>query len=449
MRGLVVALLVLWGAVSAPATAWAQKRRKVEIKTNPAGATVFVGDSEDAERGVTPMVIELPLGDVSVRIVKDTFEPLPVTIRVDKPRRGERGKPQRVEYNLLEAIGTLTIEGPAGAEVLIDGEVVGAAPGSFDVVAGGHRVELRVDGELGEMEFADVAVGETRTVRLSGPGAGGANAGGGDEPGGVGAGGGEGDVGGEVRAVRPASPRTTPLVVAHAVYQFDARSFTYQGLGNMSPLITLTSSYFSMLGVAVEAYPARATGVRALHPLSLTATYLVGLPTEVDPGPTSLSRDNPPRTFAQTIEVGARYRAGLGATFALDLDAGYGRYQYQFSGQNDDIDRLPDLVYSTVRIGGRLVARLGRAEAYLGGENRIVLSGGPELDQKFPAGRSADGYGARVGGSLALGSWLRAAVEGGLVNYGWTFTSDAGDMFEADGGTDRVMTVSALVGGAY
>ncbi|MBP6841595.1 MAG: PEGA domain-containing protein, partial [Kofleriaceae bacterium] len=172
------------------------------------------------------MVIELPLGDVSVRIVKDTFEPLPVTIRVDKPRRGERGKPQRVEYNLLEAIGTLTIEGPAGAEVLIDGEVVGAAPGSFDVVAGGHRVELRVDGELGEMEFADVAVGETRTVRLSGPGAGGANAGGGDEPGGVGAGGGEGDVGGEVRAVRPASPRTTPLVVAHAVYQFDARSFT-------------------------------------------------------------------------------------------------------------------------------------------------------------------------------------------------------------------------------
>lgn len=131
----------------------------IRVVTAPAGATVFL---DDRRLGTSPVTArDLPAGPHRVRLLKDGFDPVARTVRL------ELGEDRTEEFSLVSAGGSIrVVTVPAGVEVRVDGVPRGRTEAVPGAAADAPSAPLLVDG---------LKVG-TRVVAFSRPGWGEASA---------------------------------------------------------------------------------------------------------------------------------------------------------------------------------------------------------------------------------------------------------------------------------
>lgn len=434
--------------VAGAGVATAGKTRKVHIESEPTGAVVYINDENADDAGQTPLDLDLAPGTYDIIVKLNDYKSEYRTLDVPRPTRRDKKKPVELTVQLAPATAVIEVVGaPVDATVQIDEMPkldLKDYPDGVDVPAGGHGVVVESKGKALFNDFVTIEADKVKTITVHGKIA----AAGGDDGGDDGGGDDGGAPGTTTVTTTVATPtkRTGPIFSVGPMVEVGWRDFAYQGT-KTSGTLPITQSGEALIGVAIDINPFRLTGFKPLHPLAVVLAGGFGVPQAVADNTGTLGADL--KTFWQRFQAGLRYRFGLGAV-DLDLEAGYGGYVYRFSGNVDDIDRLPDASYQCIRLGGRLGIRVsgGMVEPYVGGENRVVVSGG-DLGDRFRNGASAQGFAFRGGLELAL---AHGKLTGRLeFNYGvfeWTFKPDPPD-YMVTGGTDTLYHLGFVAGYAY
>lgn len=444
--------------------------RKVVIDSQPRGASIYLGEKEAGAAGVTPLTLELPVGETVVIIELENHVPKFETITVPKGK----GKPLKINVQLEPAAATIVVaaDGPLrGARIVVDGEDEAAAPGRVEVPAGTHRVEiLSKAGKSLHSEELTVTAGQEVAVqvRLSKDG--------------KGEGKGDGKKGDKARPKPPkpkepppdeggAEPGAEPTRVAMA----EPREPTDEPDGGerveasasvaasrsdgprlrFAPLVELSWRYFEyvdaitvdntaslrqagtvLLGARAELVP-----VRAVEQLTLSLSGGYAVPQDLN------SNSGMLRATVWRVDAAASYTLGLTRHAGLVALAGYGRSRYRFEGPSAAVALVPDATYSQVRLGVGLRGRLDWLELLALVENRLVLSGGKFSDRFKTA--SADGLAAQLSMAAHLGAHYFARLDGGVSRYDWSFTYEPDDRYRAEGASDLILIVSLSAGAAF
>lgn len=428
-------------------TAGAGGSRKVDVTSEPPGASVYLNDVTTGEVCQTPCQVDLPIGvETNVILQKSGFTPDIITITA--PRKG---KLAGVKSTLAPAIATLEIKDAAfrGAKIVVDDVEKGQAPQSLQVEAGPHHVAIVSKGkpifdELVDLDNGDVheikptpgAVVATTTVASSGGGGGGGATGEdellGNAPKAV-------DI--EKQAEKPSAPRRTFINVGGDM-DVGFRQFSYDNPTNLAATESEVGAV--MLGPTLELWPIEMLGGSHFRGLSLYGKVVFGI--NHQPVLDMMNMPVGPQTYWGNIEVDVRHRWTLGDESSITAEGGYVRDQLEFTGGSKATrDDVPVADYRSIRIGVRAATMLGALEPFAAAEGRIVLSGG-ELATRFA---SADITGARIaaGAQVAAGPiYLRA--QAALTYYGWTFTNASADPMAktASGATDVVEVLSFVLG---
>jgi hypothetical protein len=441
--------LALGLVAAATGLAGAGPKKTVQVETKPKGASVFLGTTDNGEKCKTPCAVEVD-GETTLIVQLDGHRP-----KIEQLVFGRRERaPFKRSYVLEAMIGQLKIDGPAGAVVTIDGAEKGKLPFEEDVPAGKRAIVVKLDGkelysntiEVAEDEESKITV-PSKPSRPTNVAEGGDNAKDPDGPGDP------DDPNGptKVRKTGPAKPRAGRLFALSATSSVGFRTFTYKNV----PPNTMrddrgkeTENGQVLAGGLFELWPGNLAGVRALRGLSLavTATFGVNRQTVIENESTMIGVD----TFWGNVDVGLRQKWVFADQFGVEVNAGYVRDQFQYTGFEDQILKVPDVLYQAVRIGGRASLALGSIEPYAGFDTRVVMSGG-NLQARFPAGADATGFHAVAGVSFVAaqlaGGSIKGMLEGSLTRYSWTFTPDT--MIDTDGATDSIAYVAFSLGYAY
>lgn len=488
-----VCCAILFGLVLPAAAA---PTRKVTIETVPSGASVYVGDQEGGAAGVTPLTLDLPVGDNVLIIELDNHIPKFETVTVPKGK----GKPIKVSYKLEAAGGAIVVStdaGAKGAKVIVDDEERGLAPLRIDVPAGSHRVEVIAKGKTIFVDTVDVTAGGEALVNAKAGKGGGKEVAKGkdgkDAPKGKdGAKGKDGKdapkgkdgtkvavgsigeleppVGGrepidddpppaeeppiEVATRDPEpDPDPAPRIKKRAepsgpkkparrwlkvspLVEVGYRFLDYTAIQTMENLPALQQRGAVILGARAEAQP-----LRAVPGLTISAQGGHGLPQNLGTS----------RGEAQSLwwraEAEVSYRLQLGSRWSILALGGYALARYKFDGPGAAEAILPVATYSVVRLGAGVGFRHRWLDVVAQVENRPVLGGGVMAD-RFQAA-SADGLAARLGTTLMLGSRFFARLEGNYARYAWTFEFDMDDNYRAKGATDLQLAFSFSTGAAF
>ncbi len=429
------AALVVWiGTADAGGT------RKVEVESDPSGATVYLNDIDSgAACDATPCTIDAPIGTTPIIIRKDGFNPEITELEVAR-----RGRLKPFKITLTSATATLVISNPAlkGGTILVDDIEKGNAPQRLDVEAGPHHVAVVIKGRSVADEIVDLEPGDEHVLEPADPGTvadAGAGGGGSNDD----TGGGSDAAAGVVKHAEPEAARP-PYITVGADLDIGFRQFSYDNSQNLAA--TESEAGQTLLGPAVELWPFVMAGSHHLRGFSLFGKVGFGLNHQqvLDSMNAEVAT-----TFWGNIEVDARHRWTIGDDSGVTLEGGFVRDQLQFNASSKtQLDKVPVADYRSIRIGARASTMLGALEPFAAIEGRIVLSGG-ELATRFA---SADITGGRVavGASLVAGPvYVRA--QGALTYYGWTFTNTTADPMAstADGATDVIEVLSLMIGLAH
>jgi hypothetical protein len=426
--------------------AGAQPRRDVVIESDPPGADVYLNSKDDGSVCKTPCTIKAPVGDQVVIIEIENHVSLVESLVV--PRRG---KPAVARFKLARAVGTLVVRGPEGAVIRVGDVEKGKAPARLEIAAGPHTITLTLNGkqvlqDLIEIDPNQEVVVRGREVAAADPAE--------REP----------EI---IDAVEPAGPRGTnaigvtggtaprpsrgKYVAISGVVDVGFRFFRYENpiedgdpdTPNLLPDEREGGQVIA--GPMIELWPGTLAGVRVLRGLALVGRIQFPINKQPVAGGGIAGTMT---TFWQSLEVSARHRWTF-SKGTIEVGAGFVRDQHQFNTNNmNDLAFVPDADYRVVRIGVRGSLLVGGLEPYLAAENRIVLTGGPRIEDRFSLGATAGGWRAVLGASFGLGP-IQARLEGAATRYTWTFKYDTGDAYKADGATDSILAISAGLGYAY
>jgi hypothetical protein len=406
---------------------------KVRIETEPAGATVYLGDKDSGAAGSTPLDLQLPAGEQVVIIELEGYVPRFETIAIEDRTGDTDGTTQTFAYALDPATGMLVIEAeegavmPDGLLVTVDGLDQGTLPAKLEVEVGAHQVQITAPGRAPYEEWVEVAGGEDQVLTIAAA-----------------------SLGAEVVTDKPDKPRKKTKRAGQRMgelrtgVEIGFRRFRYD-----SPRSANARPYDAngTLHVVVDAelYPwRRFVASRALDRLSITAGagYSPAIAAHADMGATV-------NAYWRSQHAGLRFHTQVIEALAIDVDAGWTHTLYTFlTPEGAPVLEAPDVDYHAIEIGARVIGRVDAFRFWLGGDNRLVLSAG-ELDNRF-RGAKVDGVAARAGvAAWFLKDRLEARVEGRYAHYGWTFQPQAGDQFDADGGSDAIYGVTITVGGSY
>lgn len=422
------ALVVTWAGV-----AGAGPGRKVQVESDPPGATVYLNEKEAGPVcTATPCSIDAPVGEQTLIIElanhQSKFEMVVV------PRRG---RVPGIKVKLEPAVGTIVVDGPEGANVTIDDLDKGTAPARIDISEESHHVVVTLDGKTLFDEFVEVTTGNETTVTPK-QSAGGDGGGSGDGDGGSARGGGDG-------IAKPSEPKTPRgrFIVASAAVDIGFRQFSYSGVETPQKLRDEKEGGQVLAGPLVELWPGELIGIDPLRGVSLLARLQFGVNSQDVTGNGIMDKTN---TFWQSMEFSLRYRHRFAEKFTAEAGIGYVRDQFQFEGNTQDVQLVPDVDYQSVRLGLRGSVLLGALEPYVQLENRVVTSGG-KLATRF---EQADASGYRLAGGInARKGSLLARIEGSLTNYSWDLTSDPGSDMRASGASDSIQQIQLAVGYQY
>lgn len=145
------------------------------FRSTPPGASVSI---DGAPAGVTPFVRALAPGRHTAVITLEGREPVTREIVVGPEHTADRPLVVDVAFEAAGPSGLLEVAvDREGAEIVVDGKVVGTAPLSepLRLTPGAHRLEVRADGEDAHEETVIVNAGETTrtTIALGGEAGGG------------------------------------------------------------------------------------------------------------------------------------------------------------------------------------------------------------------------------------------------------------------------------------
>jgi hypothetical protein len=415
-------------------TADAGSSRKVQIESDPPGATVYLNEKEAGPVcASTPCSIEAPPGEQTLIIELANHQSKFEIVVVPK-----RGRVPGIKVKLEPAVGTIVVDGPEGASVSVDDLDKGKAPARIEISEESHHVVVTLDGKTLFDEFVEVSTGNETTVtpkQVAGLGDGGGS---GDGDGGSGSGGGDG-------ITKPSGParKRDRFILASAAVDIGFRQFSYSGVETPQKLRDEKEGGQVLAGPLVELWPGELIGIDALRGVSLLARLQFGVNSQDVTGNGIMDKTN---TFWQSMEFSLRYRHRFAEKFTAEAGIGYVRDQFQFEGDADDVLLVPDVDYQSVRLGIRGSVLMGAFEPYAQLENRVVTSGG-KLASRFDQA-DASGYRLAAGINARKGALL-ARFEGSLTNYSWDLTSDPMSEMRASGASDSIQQIQIAVGYQY
>jgi len=439
MRRLLLAGAFVLGAMG---HAHAGGTRKVKIDSEPSGASVYLGD---VDSGVacepTPCVINAPIGSATIIIRMDKYEPEIAELEVPKGK-----SPLQQKYKLKSAVGIIRVDNPKGATVRIDDEDKGKAPVEISSSASDpHHVVVSLNGKTVFDDIVEVNTGEELVVKPKMASTNVADtATVSDDPEGEGGGGGGSGGAGSasISGNSDGAPRMA-YVTAAAAFDVGFRRFTYDN-AMTNNLREETEGGQVMGGLAVEVWPGRMIGVKALRGMSAFVRLQFPVAGQTVQGGDLMGTV---KTKWSSFEASLRQRWVFGQ-FGVEASGGYVQDRMTFDASvGQDINLMPDTNYQSVRLGAKAAYEADKIEPYLSVENRIVMSGGP-VGERFDTAK-ASGLRGSLGVMLKLGA-ISARVEGTLMSYSWKFSYDGlNDTAQATGATDSVKLISALVGYSY
>jgi hypothetical protein len=150
-------------------------RGQLVVRSTPAGARVFV---DGRARGRTPLTLaSLDAGTYLVRVTLDGHAPVERRLAIDRSRPSQSlsltlaaSRPAAGPVaRAATAAGSMQVESrPAGANVYLDGRLVGRTPIQLgDIRAGGHTVALELTGYRRWTSSVEVGAGARRRVAAS------------------------------------------------------------------------------------------------------------------------------------------------------------------------------------------------------------------------------------------------------------------------------------------
>lgn len=95
----------------------------LDVETSPPGATIYVDRRDLGTRGMSPRPVALPPGTYRVLVELPGYEPAS-----SEPIEAKAGAPQKVKLALTRIVGTVQIEGPEVAGVLVRVDDEGSEP---------------------------------------------------------------------------------------------------------------------------------------------------------------------------------------------------------------------------------------------------------------------------------------------------------------------------------
>ena len=111
--------------------------------------------------GTAPGDFQVSRGRHRVEVRADGYTAVQRTVDVAPQQLSE------VSVQLTRPEGTLHIESNVPCEVLVDGRVVGNAPGDFPALPGNHVIDCRLHGYIQGRQEAEVTASETRSVTIN------------------------------------------------------------------------------------------------------------------------------------------------------------------------------------------------------------------------------------------------------------------------------------------
>jgi hypothetical protein len=447
MRALLAVAIVLGTAAGAAAEA----KRDVRIETDPPGADVYLNSKDDGSLCKTPCTIKAPVGEQTIIIEIANHVSLVESLVVP-----QRGKAPTMKFKLQRAVGTLIVKGPEGAKIRVGDADRGKAPAKLEVDAGPQTITLTLNGkqvlqDLVEIEPNQEVVVRGKDVAAADPKPDPPDGGENGEPGGNGESGESGGTKVQKEASPPARAPRGKIVAVSGLIDVGFRNFTYQNPQTDNDPTTpddLPNEKEGgqiIAGPMIEVWPGTIAGVPALRGLAIVGRIQFPVNKQPVTGGRIMGTTT---TFWQSLEISARHRWSF-TKAAVEVGAGFVRDQHQFNTSNmNDLKLVPDADYKSVKLAVRGSLLLGKVEPYLAAENRIVVSGGASLENRFSLGASASGLRGALGANAMVGP-LQARVEASLTRYSWTFKYDTNDTFKADGASDSIIMLSAGLGYAY
>jgi hypothetical protein len=430
--------------VTAVGIASAGPKRKVQIESEPPGATVYLNDVDlGAVCESTPCTIDAPIGSSTIILRLDKYEPEIRELDVPKGKR-----PLQQRYKLKGAIGMIRVDMPRGATLRINEEDKGKVPTSIEVAASeALHVVVVHNGKSVFDDIVEVATGDEYVVKPKGA----ADAEEDDTTivtdddgeGGGGGGGSGGGEGGSTGITGSTSTERGAYVTAAVAFDFGFRHFTYdQALTNN--LREEIEGGQVMAGPAIELWPGRMAGIAPLRGLSLFGRFQFPISGQTVEGGDLMGTV---KTKWSSFEASLRQRWVFGS-FGVEVGGGFVEDRFTFDVTvRQDLNLMPDTRYQSVRLGGKLVFDAGNLEPYIAAENRLVLSGGA-VGERFDEA-SASGLRGSIGVTLKLGAFS-ARLAGTLMHYTWQFSYDnMNDVAQAQGATDSIRLISAGLGYSY
>ncbi len=447
MRWVALLLVALCGVATADST------RKVEVVTDPPGATIYLNDLDAGEAcSPTPCSVQVPPGKKTAVIArKDGYAEEYGVIDLRK------GSVKTVTLKLTATTATLVADDPglAGGTILVDDVDKGKAPAHVPIETAGHHVVVIVKGRTVYDDYIKVDPNEEFTIKpnkaepaplppksvatpkveaLAGPGA----SSGDDDTLGTGS---------AAKVEKPDDDHPHEMWIAGGgIFAVGFRQFKYDHPQNVAP--TEDEGGQVLVGPSLQIWPMRLLGLSHLRGLSLYGKVGFGVnhkPVLQDPNamPTGAS------TYWGNVEVDLQQRWDIGDSGAIELGGGFVRDQLEYTAMTtDELNAVPYVDYESLRLGVKGILRLGAVEPYLQIEGRIPLSEGM-LATRF-AKADVTGAAGAVGLSMTFGPVV-AKLEAAAVYYSWSITSNpAGTgVPTADGATDIIETLTVMLGLSY
>lgn len=418
--------------------AFAQSYR-VEIDTEPTGATLWIDNRNAESVGTAPYSGRLSLGKHTVFAELNGYEFAIKEIRVRKNKRVQRfvitlAELESGSIDILPAPGNTNAD---GATVLIDGEERGTVPDTFEVPAGDHeiavvkegfqRFEAQVTVKKGEsQELAvtltsasqgDGVVTVKSSVKTQGKS--------GDGP---------KDDGGSI--TEPEGARS-PLLRFGVGMGAGFRDFSYDTpqTNNLRPY---SAAGLVLVDLDAQLLFAGLSSASWLRPLSLFAHVKLSLPATSS---TAGGNENITTIWLRR-EVGLRSRFDLGP-LRLGLDLAEGGNSFSFSDAGVLDDEIAEVSYEYLRIGATVGLMLSGNDIGVGGDGLVVLLASGVAD-RFDA---ASVVGFRVHGwyRRTITRSLEAMLSGAMTEFSSSFTPSMD--YNAKGSTDRMFDVT--LSGSY
>jgi hypothetical protein len=232
--------------------------------------------------------------------------------------------------------------------------------------------------------------------------------------------------------------RATSIALLEAAMQAGTRHFEY--VDRLTPSLRPYDLFVApMVAVHGEAYPFVNTHLPVLGGLGAAGSYARAFALS-----SKDSAGHEVGTSWQSFDLGLRERIGIGESFLLTVQLGYGSNAFSFDTPVATGTTLPSAQYKFLRGGldGRFVH--GALSVHAGASYLDVLSTG-DFGTLFPR-TTVSGIDATVGASYAIAPRIELSLDVVYTRFFYSLLPVPGDPYVAGGALDQMGTVSLGVG---